>query len=159
MNGQSKGVGAEPSFCRLADFAEEMLVYLSGLSKDLCLFHALIPRWHLACCIEGVCGPGDMQDVVPFRRIVRPKRNYLLWSASSGVVTRFQSNHIRVAQLGCSNIRFFRATFSLARSCQRIDQLYLFSVCAGQACAIEHAMQAVHKSARGTCNQIGPNHD
>jgi hypothetical protein len=102
---------------------------------------------------------GDMEDVVPFRRIARPERSYLLWLASSGVVTRFQSNHVRVAQPGRSDIRF-ASTFSLAGSCQRIDQLYVVFGVRRPGLAFERAlMRAVHESARGTCNQIGPNHD
>ena len=102
---------------------------------------------------------GDTEDVVPFCRIARPERNYLLWLASSGVVTRFQSNHLRVAQPGRSDI-CFASTFSLAGSCQRIDQLYVVFGVRRPGLAFEHAlMRAVHESARGTCNQIGPNHD
>jgi hypothetical protein len=73
-----------------------------------------------------------MEDVVPFRRIARPERNYLLWLASSGVVTRFQSNHVRVAQPGRSDIRF-ASTFSLAGSVSVLINSTLFWACAGQA--------------------------
>jgi hypothetical protein len=107
---------------------------------------------------------GDMEDVVPFRRIARPERNYLLCLASSGVVTRFQSNHVRVTQPGRSDIRF-ASTFSLAGSYQRIDQPYVVFGVRGLGLAFEHAlMRAVHESVRGTCDQIGstmiefPNH-
>jgi hypothetical protein len=75
---------------------------------------------------------GDMGDVVPFRRIARPERNYLLWLASSGVVTRFQSNHVRVAQPGrCRHP--FRVDLASPDLVSVLTKSTLFSACAGQA--------------------------